>query len=326
MEHQIIYGFLNINIIIMALSLLTIPLTYFRTMRIFFTDSKTPKKLELCICVLVILAFMFLFGFLFPPFPIFNALRNFIVFFLITFNYKSSNLKRLASVFPIMIFVEVGVLPLMFHLNPNNTLEVIHPPYVTYILHLSTILLIQLLVFSLKPFSFIRKDHEHPRIVWLSFISTSAILYALLFTIGIIDLYHHFRAIMVVAIFITFVLTMYLLEKFSTTYQKQLESALHTQEKEHYQAQYEMMQENIELTQALNHDLNLHLNSLREQLSISPEKAQNYLDQLLKEKRARIFYSNTGNLAFDSIINYKLGRTPPITLPFWRLMLRFQLI
>jgi len=122
----------------------------------------------------------------------------------------------------------------------------------------------------LKPFSFLKKNQEIPLIWIVLTVSLVCFLilhyFALLFTVEI-----YIAWIMTSALLPAFLLIMYLLEKFSIIYGQQLESALYEQEKEYYHTQYQLMKETIETTKEMKHDLNLHLNSLNEQLKISPE-------------------------------------------------------
>jgi len=169
-----------------------------------------------------------------------------------------------------------------------------------------TYILLLLAGFSLNRVSFLKKDEEIPKVVWLTFSLFLLIFQAMHSIIVILNFEFNAYLVLMAVIFITFLLTMYLLEKFSIAYEQQFESTLHAQEKEHYHVQYQLMQKNIEITRAMKHDLNLHLNSLHEQLQISPEQAQDYLNKLLDENKTHTIYSNTGNIAFDSIINNKL--------------------
>jgi len=159
----------------------------------------------------------------------------------------------------------------------------------------------------LKPFSFLRKNEELPPLIWITIIISLFCFLILNYLPHVFLLDFYLILIMKLTLFVSFLLIMYLLEKFSITYEKQLESARYQQEKEYYHIQYQLIKETIETTREMKHDLNLHLNSLNEQLKISPEQAESYLNKLLKDNEKNTFYSYTGNIAFDSIINYKLG-------------------
>jgi len=79
------------------------------------------------------------------------------------------------------------------------------------------------------------------------------------------------------------------------------------QEKEYYLSQYNLMQESVEQVKAIRHDMKLHLTAIRE-YAIDNKKATDYLSGLLEDISKSEIYSDTGNLAFDSVINFKLNQ------------------
>jgi len=230
-------------------------------------------------------------------------LRNCVFFGVVTLNYEGSRLKKLCA-----IALCAFVLSLPDTITMSSAFE--DPVFLTSFMDMWLAILVSILVLLspllLKPFSFLKKNQEIPLIWIVLTVSLVCFLilhyFALLFTVEI-----YIAWIMTSALLPAFLLIMYLLEKFSIIYGQQLESALYEQEKEYYHTQYQLMKETIETTKEMKHDLNLHLNSLNEQLKISPEQAGSYLNKLLKDNEADTFYSSTGNIAFDSIINYKLG-------------------
>jgi len=86
-----------------------------------------------------------------------------------------------------------------------------------------------------------------------------------------------------------------------------MRAALHTQEKEYYQAECEMMQESVRQVKAIRHDMKAHIAAMRgftETYKVAP--ITEHCDALLGGMEETELYSDTGNIAFDSIINYKL--------------------
>jgi len=104
------------------------------------------------------------------------------------------------------------------------------------------------------------------------------------------------------------VLVLYLQDSLSAAYEDKLKSTLHTQEKEYYFTQCKLMQESVENIKTIRHDMKLHLATTRDfTVRGKANEATDYLDGLLGDIKKKEIYSNTGNTAFDSIINYKLN-------------------
>jgi len=103
---------------------------------------------------------------------------------------------------------------------------------------------------------------------------------------------------------ITF-LFFYLYNALSRAHEDRLKAALHAREKEYYFTQCQLMQESVENVKSIKHDINAHLVTLKE-FSIGSKAATDYLSSLIEDVRLDEIYSQTGNIAFDSVINYKL--------------------
>ncbi|MCL2367915.1 MAG: GHKL domain-containing protein [Oscillospiraceae bacterium] len=91
----------------------------------------------------------------------------------------------------------------------------------------------------------------------------------------------------------------------SKVFEDALQSALHAQEREYYFSQCKLMQESVDKMKAYRHDVKLHLAALKE-FTADNEAAAEYLNTLLGDIEESEVYSDTGNIAFDSIINFKL--------------------
>ena len=78
-------------------------------------------------------------------------------------------------------------------------------------------------------------------------------------------------------------------------------------EKAIYFTQCQLMQEVAEQVKAVRHDMKIHLATLQNFASNSnTEEIKSYLVSLVNDIEKSEVYSDTGNIAFDSIINYKL--------------------
>ena len=104
------------------------------------------------------------------------------------------------------------------------------------------------------------------------------------------------------------ILPFYILDVIVAKHEDKLESALHAQEKEYYFTQCQLMQESVENIKSIRHDMKFHLATAREfTVNNKADEATAYLCGLLDDIEKNDIYSNTKNIAFDSIINYKLN-------------------
>ena len=111
----------------------------------------------------------------------------------------------------------------------------------------------------------------------------------------------------IVFIGMVFVMLVLLYDTLSAAHDDRLKSALDAQEKEYYFTQCRLMQESVEQTKAARHDMMTHLAAIKGYAQENKVSAIiDYLDALLGTISETKAYSNTGNIAFDSIINYKL--------------------
>ena len=86
-----------------------------------------------------------------------------------------------------------------------------------------------------------------------------------------------------------------------------VKSALHAQEKEYYFTQCNLMQESVEQIKSIRHDMKAHLATVKGYAAKSDgDEITDYINSLLEDIGESEIYSNTGNIAVDSIINYKL--------------------
>ncbi|MCL1788213.1 MAG: ATP-binding protein [Defluviitaleaceae bacterium] len=99
----------------------------------------------------------------------------------------------------------------------------------------------------------------------------------------------------------------YIHDILSATYEDKLKSELHSQEKEYYFAQCQLMQESVEKMKTYRHDVKMHLSAiLGFAAKDQTQDITHYVSHLLGDIDIIDIYCNTGNIAFDSIINFKL--------------------
>ena len=81
---------------------------------------------------------------------------------------------------------------------------------------------------------------------------------------------------------------------------------LQQQETEYYLSQLELMQKSVEQVKSVRHDMKSHL-TMAKNLSSSSITTTEYLDSVLTEINKSTIVSETGNMAIDGLVNFKLN-------------------
>jgi sensor histidine kinase YesM len=159
-----------------------------------------------------------------------------------------------------------------------------------------------------KNFKGIRNNKPVSGVLWLSSfaIPLSSIFIAVI-VLNSTNTSQTAITIFVILIFAINLLTFYLHDSLSSAYSDKLKFRLYEQEKDYYYNQCELMAKTIEETKSYKHDIKNHLSTANNYIKSSNFKeASEYLSKLIGEVDNNAIYSETGNIAFDSIINYKL--------------------
>jgi len=99
----------------------------------------------------------------------------------------------------------------------------------------------------------------------------------------------------------------YLHDRLSAAHARNLEAALHEREKDYYLAQIRTMQESADQVKAIRHDMKNHLTTINAYaMENKGAEVAAYINALHSDIGETALHSNTGNIAFDSIINFKL--------------------
>jgi len=128
--------------------------------------------------------------------------------------------------------------------------------------------------------------------------------------IWLVNIIHVFAAGVFGAL-LNWIMNMYKMQALSNTIKLEreyiLNAQLQTKEKEYYFAQCALMQESMERVRSIRHDMKLHLATLKDfAIGGTVKELKKYLDNLVDDIENSEVYSDTGNIALDSIINYKL--------------------
>ena len=297
---------LYITLMILSNGILTLMAE--RVMSIFFEKRRTP---------LLIFVFSYLFYWasssliiLFypdnPSVPWWIVLVFILQMAIISLNYESGMRHRIAAAagyYFIMMAMDsiLGLLMDIFYIETieNNTTA-------SLFLFLSTLVSYFIVLLLFSRFKNIKKITPNLQKIWLAF-SFFPIVSMIFNNFTLINslISGAIRHLLISAglAYIIFYVYNYL----SKAFKESIKSALHTQEKEYYFAQCQLMKESAEKVKSIHHDMKLHLTTVRDYTANNKyDEALDYLGNLLGEIGEIENYSDSGNIAFDSIINYKL--------------------
>jgi len=276
-----------------------------RMMGVFFEKRRTPfvvLAFSLLLCFAVTsLAFLFL------RMPAVNMFASLATMFIITLNYESTIRKRLVATFGTFIFMAVAdlLLGLSFGAYQHGVFDIFEVDNTFAFIAIGTINYIFALF--LRRFKNIKKSAMNSTVFLLFYLII--LIFTIIFLMFFVATYLPLGAAFVTTIVLlgVNVFIFYLYNFLSAAYEDKLKSALHTQEKEYYFTQCQLMQDSVERVKAIRHDMKLHLATAADyNAGGKVNELAEYLRGLLGDISASEVYSDTGNIAFDSIINFKL--------------------
>ncbi|MCL2361329.1 MAG: GHKL domain-containing protein [Defluviitaleaceae bacterium] len=275
-------------------------------MRVFFEKRRTTLPVMILIYLLHFVSSAI--AFLLINIPVISIIISILTIFLITTIYKSSIMRQFTATAACNLFlIIIELLALLsfgyYQMSMREHLEIENALF--FIFTGALIYVISLLFLKVKNIKKI--STFFPPMFWIS-----ALVISGLSSIGlIITMMYLPQVIAMIFVIIVLginVLVLYLQDTLSAAYEDKLKAALHTQEKEYYFTQCQLMQESVENIKTIRHDMKLHLAIARDYTARGKANdATDYLDGLLGDIEKKEVYSNTKNTAFDSIINYKLN-------------------
>ncbi|MCL1917539.1 MAG: GHKL domain-containing protein [Peptococcaceae bacterium] len=225
-----------------------------------------------------------------------------LMFYIVSLNYESSVRKRLvATVYYFVLFMLI----VGFTFSFNDSLFASLPVYAKdNLIDMAASLVFYLVAHLLRRFKNIRKRDLPMPWFWVFALAVPCLTVSI-FIFSVLDF-----QVMAMISFCFFIiganfLVFFLYNILSATYENKLKSVLHSQEKEYYLSQCQLMQESLEKMKSSRHDMKTYLTTIKNYAE-GNKRAAEYLDSLLGNIEESEVYSDTGNIAFDSIINFKL--------------------
>jgi len=284
---DVVFHFLSVTLSTLAVE---------RTMRVFFVKRRTSFAVTVLSYLFYWATFMIHFHEIIDVFLYFSALA------VITLNYESAAMKRVAAVAAghyIVLSLTVIANGLLRHSSAPWLVDhiILVGLFINFFIYI-----VALSIFPL--FKHIKKTPVNLNKLWFPLIifpsaQTFMELFRYINTPIVFAIINIFNTLGFILIFF------FLYNIISKVFESSLKSALHTQEREYYFTQCQLMQESIDKMKSYRHDVKLHLAALKD-FTADNKAATNYLNTLIDDVEESEIYSDTGNIAFDSIINFKI--------------------
>jgi len=279
-------------------------------MGIFFDRSETDKKIELVSYLL----YYFLISFFHLAFnePALNILSNLIMFFLLTYNYKSTIRIRLiatVSVYTMLMAVETFVVLILRYFNINMASQ--DADFELIIGMISIKIISYIVILFLSNFKMVKNNINVSYLHWLSiFVIPAGTLFSALMLIS--RVHNESLAgttISVVILFVINAFVFYLYDELMRSYDEKMERVLLLQQNNAYLKQLDIINQSQVNTKLLRHDIKNHILSLKSLIDNNDnEGAADYLKSLVDYIDFSDEYSKSGNSEIDSILNYKISK------------------
>ena len=227
--------------------------------------------------------------------------------FIVSLNYKATLVKRIVStiiMYTMFLTAEIVVNGMFIIANP----QFYQLDYMIYIFSGAMILTYSVVALLLLQFKNLKRTVVGLPLFWVA-VSIIPVSSTVLVRMVIITMEAPIYIIFIIHVIILAInwLVLYLQDSLLAAHEAKLTSVLHSQEKEYYFAQCQLMQESADKVKAIRHDTKIHFAALKNfAMKINADDITGYLNKLIGEIEETETYSDTGNIAFDSIINYKL--------------------
>jgi sensor histidine kinase YesM len=287
-----------------------------KMMEVFYEKPRASFKAMLLSILLIYFVFsfqhLFIRYYLTPYWAIAEIPIILVGYFVLTLNYESTIIKRVVAVISTFMILSFLIIPITLSLQALFPEVPLSSDMFIIMVNIAGVIFGYLVAILLRRFRNIRKNTSFPRIALIVAVSAAVMLLCFLFlgfaSLRGMNIVYEVATIYVV-VFVTAApfLLVFLYDTLSAAYENKLKSALLAQEKEYYFTQCQLMQESAEQMKAFRHDIKSQLATLKDySIKGKSEDIEDYLDSLLADIGKSETYSDTGNIAVDSIVNYKL--------------------
>lgn len=277
-------------------------------MKVFFEKRRTPFYIYALSYAVYLTGTVSAFYFL--KIPLVNLLCSTAGIFLVTLNHESPVKRKITAVCVIYAFLfitDIFVASLSGFVFSSPVAETDYDAVFGYV---AIGLLFYLEAVLAQNFRNIRKESPVSGLYWFSTFAVPLLsVYIAVQLLEAENTGHAELIASIAAIFLLNVLTFYLYDSLSAAYTHRLDAEIYEKEREYYYSQCVLMRESAEDLRAFRHDIKNNLSVLDSYIRQNrTREAEEYLQRLIGGVSDGTDYSVTGNIAFDSIINYKLRK------------------
>lgn len=242
--------------------------------------------------------------------PVLNLLANAASLFIISLNYNAGMLKRIISsafIYLFMASVEVGAVIATGYFNISvfqrgnysNAFGIIASSMILYI---SSLIVHR-----------VRKKQLNEKVKtaeWIAIILIPVLSMYLIIVLLEAQGTMRIKGVLTVAAVLTIdVIVFYLYDNLLNAYNREVSAIVSEKEREYYYNQCKYMEAGAESARSFRHDIKNHMLTIAEYIkSGNSKRAEEYIYTVTGERlNENAMYSNTGNVAIDSVINFKLS-------------------
>lgn len=277
-------------------------------MKIFFQNLGVNKKIAiLCYLFKYLLSGIVMLK---APYPIVNLISTITGIFLITLCYESGLIKKITTTIIIYMctFAAEAVVALAAGLSDFAFFEKSESAsaFVSIIIEM----IIWVITLGLSRFKNVKINMPVPKTFSFAIVSIpvlSIFLEILIFEQRHVDT--TIASVSLICILTSNFIMVYLYDSLSKMLEEKTKVELVRREKSYYHNQTELLQKSDRELRQFRHDIKNMLYVMEDMVrNGETEKACNYISKLTEKLNNTKMYSQTGNIAIDSIINYKLTK------------------
>ena len=276
-------------------------------MKMFLGDGNKGK-----VAVLAVYAVRFVvctLQYVYLPHGMINMLCGVITLFIVAFGYGGKVVNKLVACIITYFFFfasEAAVAAVLALSNVEISVYGHNGDMYSFIVLAAVQWITYEIVISFKN---INSKVEVPRVVNIIIIVIDAIIFALETAIFSQNSNSEsIKILSVICMLLVIFLVVYLYDIISISYAKRMEADSIEREKNYYLKQTELLQARDEQLRDFRHDINNHLYVIGSMIGSENEEAKKYIENLTEKIITTKMYSNTGNVAIDSVINYELSK------------------
>lgn len=252
-------------------------------MRVFFSEKITTKLVF--ILTYLIYPILVNLGFLIWNIPAINIISNIVTIFIITFNYKSSLSKKIASTVIIYFFFYITeIIITIFTISFDLKLYILE---ISKYSNINGVITVKLLTYIIALLS-----NNLKKIKWnnkLSFMNNLSIIFipsisTVLMIVLVNYVYLNEKIILICIVFVLLIniLVFYIYDELSKSYLKELEYSKLKNEREYYYQQFRNIQESNEEILSIKHDIKNQLSVIKQLIDDDNNiLIKQYMDNLL---------------------------------------------